>query len=150
MLSLRQRFPKAEIVGVEINSRSRRLARRRIAADQKIAVIRPSDVKGPFDLVFALAVLQREPHRVLELGVTDISRYYPFDKFDAVVRQLVQLLSPSGLLCVMHAQYRVEDSSVALELEPIASSPPLEEPLFDRAGRRGRGGGRSLFRKRGV
>jgi hypothetical protein len=64
-------------------------------------------------VVFALAVLQREPFKTEETDVRDLSGIYPFERFDAAVTQLVDLLRPAGLLCVMHAQYRVEDSSAA-------------------------------------
>ena len=151
LVSLRRRFPEAAIVGAEINPRSRRLARKRLAHDHQVTVVRPSGIMGSFDVVFALAVLQREPHRVAETELANIAAHYPFTNFDAAVAQLVGLLRPSGLLCVMHAHYRVEDSSVAAELEPVAGSPALEEPLFGPAGQRIAGSlARSLFRKRGL
>ena len=55
---------------------------------------------------------------------------------------------PRGLLCFMHARYRVEDSRVADALEPISVSPPLREPLFSPDGLRLHGAtARSMFRK---
>jgi hypothetical protein len=148
LVSLHRRFPEAEIVGVEINARSRRIAARRIARDGNGAVYsRIPD--GTFDMIFALAVLQREPHKIAEMNVEDLSPYYPFDKFDAGVVRLVDRLRPAGLLCVQHSQYRIEDSSSAVELEPVESSPPLQGLLFGRDGRRFEGAsGRTIFRKR--
>jgi len=149
LLSLRRHFPEAEIVGVEINPRSRRLAKKRLAHDGQVTVIRPWEIIGSFDVVFALAVLQREPHRVAETDMTNIAGHYPFAKFDAAVTHLVHLLRPSGLLGVMHAHYRVEDSSAAAELEPITPCPALAKPLFSPTGHRANGlSARSLFRKR--
>lgn len=148
LISLRRRFPSAEIVGAEINPRSRRLARRRIGDDPNARIVGPGQIEGPFDLIFALAVLQREPHRVGELGMTDIRRHYPFHRFDSAVSHLVTLLRPRGIFCVMHAQYRVEDSAAAPHLGPIAQSPPLEPPLFGPDGLRIEAVGRSMFKKR--
>lgn len=150
LISLRRRFPDAEIVGVEINPRGRRIAARRIVGERRTSVhSRIPD--GTFDVIFALAVLQREPHKIAEMNVDDLSPFYPFEKFDAAVVTLVDRLVPAGLLCVQLSQYRVEDSSVADQLQAVAGSPELESEAYGRDGRRLRGGaaGRTLFRKTG-
>lgn len=148
LVSLRRRFPQAEIVGVEINARSRRIAATRVARDPRSSV-HARVPHGEFDVIFALAVLQREPHKIAEMNVEDLSAYYAFDKFDAAVARLVDRLRSGGLLCVQHSHYRIEDSSVASDLEPIQRSPPLQGILFGRSGRRLDGAtGRTLFRKR--
>lgn len=148
--TLRRHFPSAHIVGAEINPRSRRAAARRMAGDARVELVAPQRLAGPFDLVFALAVLQVEPHRIERDGIADLSSIYPFDRFDRTVVQLADMLPPGGLLCVMHAQYRVEDSGAAHSLDAIAASPPLEMTLFGRDGRRlaGDAVARSVFRKR--
>jgi len=147
LVSLRRRFPEARIVGVEINRRSQRIAARRLAGDRRTSLSRRLP-NGPFDLVFALAVLQREPHKIAEMNVEDLSLFYPFDKFDSAVVELVDRLGAGGLLCVQHCHYRVEDSSAAGRLEPIAASPPLQGLLFGQDGRRlGGEVGRTVFRK---
>lgn len=135
LIALRRRFPNAEIIGAEINPRSRRIAVRRVAKDARTAVVHPRSVQGVFDLVFALAVLQREPHKIVEMAVEDLSPYYPYERFDTAVRELGGALRTGGLLCVMNAQYRVEDSSVARQFEPITSSPLMDKPLFGPDGR---------------
>lgn len=136
LISLRRRFPAAQIVGAEINGRSRRIARRLTAGDPTIDVVEPRSIDGVFDCVFALAVLQREPHKIEALEVNDLTAYYPFARFDAVVTDLVSRLVSGGLLCIINAQYRVEDSSVATELEPVGGSPSTENPLFGPDGKR--------------
>jgi hypothetical protein len=149
LITLRRRFPSAEIVGVEINPRSRGIARRRTAADANISVLDPRAIAGSFDCIFALAVLQREPHKMEELAVQDLSSHYPFDRFNAMVTDLVGHLRAGGLLCVINAQYRVEDSLVASELEPIPGSPPTDNPLFRPDGKRSSAQDAStIFRKR--
>jgi SAM-dependent methyltransferase len=144
--SLRRRFASAEIVGVEINPRSRRIASRRVADDPRTTV--RDRAEGEFDLIFALAVLQREPHKIDEMDVRDLTPFYPFEKFDTAVSKLVALLRPGGLLCVQHTHYRIEDSSSMPGLEPVPVSPLVEGRLFGRDGRRLEGASaRTMFRK---
>ena len=83
LLAIRRRFAAARIVGAEINPRSRRIARRRIERDRRASVVAPDAIAGRFDIVFALAVLQVQPHRVAEAGIADLSPIYPFERFDA-------------------------------------------------------------------
>lgn len=135
LVALRRRFPNAEIVGSEINRRSRGIAARRVDSDAAISVVGPGEVGGRFDLVFALAVLQREPHKIAEMGTEDLSPYYSFGRFDSAVRELVGRLRSGGLLCIANAQYRIEDSSVARQLEAVGESPTMSGPLFGRDGR---------------
>ena len=134
--ALRRRFPQAEIIGAEINAHSRRIARRRIAADSKAKVIPPREVDGAFDLVFALAVFQRQPHRADEIGVQDLTYIYPFERFDSTLCSLVDRLRPGGLLFVVNAQYRVEDCSLASNLERVPQVDLDLRPRFNRYGRR--------------
>lgn len=135
LAALRRLMPAARLTGVEINARCRRIATRRMAGDSRVtfAAALPD---GPFDAVLALAVLQREPHRVEREGIADLGRIYPFARFDEAIGVLVDRLAPGGLLAVHHAQYRVEDSRVAAGLEAVAGTPPLMPPLFDRNSRR--------------
>ena len=148
IISLRRRFPAAEIVGAEINPRSRRIAGRRLAPDPRVTVLAPDRIAGEFDIIFALAVLQREPHKVEELELADLTAIYPFDRFDSAVEELARHLSPGGLLCVMHAQYRVEDSSSAGLLEPLPG-PTFPGLMFGRDGRPLEGAvAGSIFRRR--
>lgn len=148
LVALRRRFATAEIVGVEINLRSRRIAARRVREDSRAVVRSPGAIEGTFDAIFALAVFQREPHKVIEIDLQDLSSHYPFERFDRALSGLVARLRPGGLLCVAHAMYPVELSSAAGELEPVSVSPGMEGPLFGRDGRRlERSAGRTIFRK---
>lgn len=130
LVAIRRRFPDANIVGAEINRRARRLATRKAAADAAMQVVPPQGITGPFDLVFALAVLQREPRKVDELGLRNIAHHYPFARFDAAIDNLVRTLRPGGYLCVFHSQYRVEDSSAAPDLDPVPAAPAMPGPVF--------------------
>jgi hypothetical protein len=130
LASLRSRFPSAEIVGAEINPRSRRVAKQRMAFDGRMAVIPPTAIHGDFDIVLALAVLQREPLSVFEAGWINLSSRYSYAHFDNIVRQLVAGLRTGGLLCVIHSHYRIEDSSVISSLQPIDSCPRARHTYF--------------------
>jgi SAM-dependent methyltransferase len=149
--AIRRRFRGAEIVGAEINPRSRRIAARRTAGDGRTRVVPPQAIDGTFDTIFALAVFQREPHKVTETEAQDISSLYPFARFDTAVTELVGRLRPGGLLCVTNAQYRLEDSSAAAELEPVEQSPEARGAFFGRDGQRlGALSARMIFRKRAA
>lgn len=91
---------------------------------------------GRFDAILALAVLQREPHRVADQGIVDLSRTYPFARFDECLDALAARLSGGGLLAIYHAHYRVEDARAAADLSPLGGTPLLVGPLFDRCSRR--------------
>jgi SAM-dependent methyltransferase len=146
LIALRRRFPEAQIVGAEINPRSRRIARRRLADDSRTQIV--SSAHGTFDIIFALAVLQREPHKIAEMEIVDLSPHYGHERFDGAVRDLARMLKPGGLFCIANAHYRIEDSSVARQFEPIAASPLMEEPIFGPDGRRlERPTAQTVFRK---
>ncbi len=133
--ALRRRFPKAEIVGAEINPRSRGIAARRVARDPSTTVVPPDAVQGSFDAIFALAVFQKEPHKIAEMGVEDLSAHYPFERFDAAVRVLAGALRPGGFFCVSNAHYRFEDSTVAAQFEPVSTSPLIDRAVYAPNGR---------------
>jgi SAM-dependent methyltransferase len=136
IVTLRRYFPSAEIVGAEINPRSRRIAKRRVAPDRRVTVLPSGEVDGSFDLIFALAVLQREPHKIAEMEAEDLSFYYPFERFDRAVAELVDRLEPGGLLCVINAHYPVDAASAFAKLETVAGSPLMDPPMFGRDGSR--------------
>jgi SAM-dependent methyltransferase len=135
LVALRIRFPRARIVGVEINLRSRRIARLRSAGDPHTLVMAPTSLTGEFDVIFALAVFQREPVKTEEAGISDLSKTYPFGRFDTAVKSLVARLRPGGLLCVTNSQYRVEDSSVARQLQSVSNAAIARGQFFDRDGK---------------
>lgn len=113
VLSLRDYFPQASLVGAEINPVL--LARcRRLAPDPNRTFIasNPDNIAahGPYDAIFAMAVFTRRPHAVEARGLRDISRHYPFALFAKDLRFLAAQVAPGGLLIVEHALYRVEDA----------------------------------------
>ncbi|MFN8639255.1 MAG: methyltransferase domain-containing protein [Dehalococcoidia bacterium] len=108
VLSLREYFPSARITGAEINTHSLEVCRR-LQVDERIAFVRSEsrilESCAPFDAIFAMAVLQRTPHRVEGLGLTSLRRIYPFERFQAQLTEFDRWLAPGGLLVIHHTQY---------------------------------------------
>jgi hypothetical protein len=128
--AIRRRFPAAVIVGAEINPHSRRIARRKFAGDARVHVRTQVHSSEQFDIIFAMAVLQFKPHWIEDNRIEDLSPFYPFRRFEGEIARLAGLLKPNGLLCVMHAHYRVEDTAAASRLIAIDAAPLRKDDLF--------------------
>lgn len=138
VITLRQYFPHARIIGAEINPWNLARCRQR-QVDARIAFVASNRAMleryGPFDLIFCMAVLQRTPHRVEAERITNLKEIYPFEKFDHQVRELDSLLKKNGILVIHHSQYFFRDSSVATRYDPLESSEvPTYAARFDRNG----------------
>jgi Methyltransferase domain len=111
--TLRNYFPNAHVVGLDINERSL-CAGRAKNTDPKIEFL-PSTSEnlmshGPYDVIFALSVLCRWPETQF---VADTSRLYPFQKFDHAITRLDSALSVGGLMVILNANYHFSDASVS-------------------------------------
>jgi len=149
LMALRERFADAEIIGVELNPRCRAIARRRVSADCRIRVIAPNALSGTFDIICAMAVFQREPHKIDEMKVEDLAGFYSFGRFEDALGVLVASLRPGGIFCIDNAQYRVEDSIFADVLSPLPESPAMGGRLFGPDGRKLEDApSKTIFRKR--
>jgi predicted O-methyltransferase YrrM len=149
LVSLRRRFPDAEIIGAEINPRSRAAARSLTAADPRMDVIPPQRIEGSFDIIFALSVLQRDPRGIAaQVEARHLAKRYPFARFDEAIGSFAGRLRPGGLLCVDNALYRVEDSSASGRFNPVDESPAMDRTLLGPDGRRLEGASaKTIFRK---
>lgn len=113
VFSLRQYFPEAQLVGVDINKTNIQVATRK---NQDNGIIFSHDIEkslatqGPFDIIFALAVLQRTENR--KKTTLRSSNIYPFEKFNAKLTELDNYLKPNGLFIIDHADYRFEDANI--------------------------------------
>jgi hypothetical protein len=140
VLALRRYFPTAFITGAEINRRCLAYCRR-LDVDDRTAFVRSTHdliaARGPFDGIFCMAVLQRTPEDVERRQLANLTRIYPFEKFDRQLVRFDALLKPGGLLVIHHTQYDVADASVAGRYEPLQGA-PLRAPAsrFDRNGNR--------------
>ena len=122
VLTLRQYFPSAFITGAEINRRSLAICRKR-QVDGRIAFVH-SDRKairehGSYDAIFCMAVLQRTPQLVEEMGVESLKKIYSFEKFDRQVSELDAVLKINGLLVIHHAHYLLADAAVGARYQPL-------------------------------
>ena len=63
-------------------------------------VLPPSKIEGTFDIIFALAVLQRDPHRVARWAWTICPAIIRSSDSTLPIEACVDRLEPGGLLCV--------------------------------------------------
>ena len=111
--SLRTYLPEAEIVGVDISQWNLDKASRR-NSDPRIRFLFSDadtlDKEGPFDAIFAMAVLLRIAHRMEPAPSSE--DVYPLEKFDEQVQQLDAVLKVGGLLVIYHTNYHLRDTSI--------------------------------------
>lgn len=116
VITLHQYFPKAQIVGAEINKHSLKQCRK-IPVGDHIHFIDslPEEIKkyAPFDAIFCMAVLQRTPGVIAEEQITDLKKIYPFEKFERQIRELDGYLKQGGLMVVHMSQYDFSDTDIA-------------------------------------
>ena len=139
VLTLREYFPTAEIIGAELNKRSLRICDK-LEVDGKISFVysMPKRLKrlGAFDAIFCMAVFQRTPHLIAEAGIQDISRIYPFRKFEDQLILFRDLVKKGGIIVIHFAQYSLEDTCVAPDFIAFGDCTQAEYglPVFNRNG----------------
>ncbi|WP_458120697.1 class I SAM-dependent methyltransferase [Paenibacillus sp. Z6-24] len=137
VLTLRQYFPEAHIVGAEINKHSLNLCRK-LPVDDKIKFVYSSSRKirnhGKYDAIFCMAVLQRSPNAVASKGMTDLKKFYPFERFEQQIMELDQVLKPQGMMVLHFTPYALTDTMVAARYKPFGNHNQNDyiSPLFDR------------------
>ncbi|MDQ6422471.1 methyltransferase domain-containing protein [Paenibacillus sp. LHD-117] len=137
VLTLRQYFPTAHIVGAEINKHSLAVCKKR-SVDEKITFVHSSfgelQKHGKFDAIFCMAVLQRKPNLIEGKGITSLQKIYPFEKFEKQLIDLDKLLKPQGLLTVHYTQYSIMDTTIAPQYESLGdyNQDDYRSPVFDK------------------
>ena len=139
VFSLRQYFPKAKIIGVDINKTNIKKA---LIQNRDSSILfsddieNTLDVNGPFDIIFALAVLQRTENR--KENIVESSKVYPFEKFNAKLTELDSYLKPNGLFVIDHADYLFEDTDIFSHYHPLKGEHNIvhERYLFDKKNRK--------------
>ena len=137
VLTLREYFPNAHIVGAEINKHSLAICRK-LPVDEKITFeySKLSEIKkhGHFDVIFCMAVLQRKPHYIAAKGITSLKKIYPFEKFERQIIELDELIKPKGLLVLHFTQYSLSDTTVFSKYKSLGNHNQNNyiSPLFDK------------------
>lgn len=121
VVTLRCYFPNARITGAEINCHCLKQCQR-LKLDEQMQFIYSSPQlllqHGPYDAIFCMAVFQRTPELVMERQIRNLSRIYPFEKFQRQVRELDGYLKPGGLLVIHYSQYAFQDTDIAKNYRP--------------------------------
>lgn len=156
VVTLREYFPDARIIGAEINQHALSVCRRR-TVDRRIEFIESTPetiaARGPYDAIFCLAVLQRTPDEVEAQGLADLTPLYPFAKFEAQIAEFDRWLADGGLLVLRNTHYAFSDTDVSAryDLLPVPGMRVRSFIQFDRHGkRRDATTSSELFVKRGA
>ncbi len=137
--SLRKYFPHARIVGAEVNRDSRNKA---IANNQDENILfvdsEPNLIaaEGPFDIVFALSVLCKNPEAEY---TDDLSDIYPFEQYCNLVNELSAYVKTKGWLVIRSSNYRFMDTDASknyLCCQPEGVRAPIDFPKFDSKGKK--------------
>jgi len=141
VLTLRRYFPDAMLTGAEINRGLLRACHRLPPDPRRRFILSTHEAiaaHGPYDAIFAMAVLTRRPHLVEKRGMRSIADFYPYAHFEQELRFLASQLAPGGLLIVEHSLYRAEDALSGTGVETISGigTAPAKGPRFDPAGNR--------------
>jgi hypothetical protein len=138
VLTLRQYFPNAQIIGAEINKHSLAICRK-LPVDENItflySTLNEIQKHGHFDVVFCMAVLQRKPHYIAAKGISSLKEIYPFEKFERQIIELDELINPQGLLVVHFTQYSLWDTTVASKYRALGNynQDDYMLPLFNKS-----------------
>lgn len=140
--SLRRYFPVSKIVGAEINADSRKKAIES-NSDSRIKFIDsiPQQIsqEGPFDVIFALSVLCKNPEAEY---AEDLSMIYPFASYEKMIVELDTYLKIGGWLVVRSANYRFRDTAIFTNYRVCSNAgirEPIEFPKFDSTGKKLKG-----------
>lgn len=132
--TLRCYFPDASIFGCDVNEERleeahQRAARSGVVFDSSAVSIAQH---GPYDIVFAMSVLCRDP-----LKGKEISQAFPFAEFANLTGQISDALRPGGLFCLYNSSYFFDDLPFQGKFRPVRSRRIATNgfvPKFDPAG----------------
>lgn len=138
VVSLKTYFPSASIVGAELNENRLQQCRQKIN-DASVTFIKSTDSNiqryAPYDAIFAMAVLQRTPHKVDREGITNLTSIYKFSMFEDQVKKFDANLTVGGLIIIQNTQYRFKDTEIADRFEVCGHALPEEiHSIFDQNG----------------
>lgn len=144
VFSLRNYFPQAGIVGIDINPRNVAVCRRELARkpDARIhfaqAASADAEAEASYDAVFCLSVL-RHGHLGANRAET-CDHLIRFADFDRTVAGLARCLKPGGYLVILGSNFRFCDTSAAHGFDSVfglgATIPRKDTPLYGPDNRR--------------
>lgn len=120
--ALRNYFPDADIVAVDINAHSIRLAEKRLAAraDARISFKVASSPNGfaadSFDAIFCMAVFRHG--RLLAERPDRCDGIISFATVETLATDLTRCLKPGGYLAIWHTQFRLSDMAPFARFTP--------------------------------
>lgn len=123
VFTLREYFPQAEIIGIDINPRSITICRRRLArsGDNRIrfelACSGADEPESYYDAIFCMAVLRHGD--ISGSQPKNCSHLICFDDFEKTVAGLARLLKPGGFLVIRHSNFRFSDTSAAAGFDVV-------------------------------
>ena len=122
-VSLLNVFPDDNIVGLDISPFVIRKARENNSADGKITYDISSaetlQKYGPYDLIFAMSVFCAWP---ASRDIDNISKIFPFSKFEDFVQKLDEVLNPGGVLVIFNSNFEFLDTDVSKKYEVVISN----------------------------
>lgn len=131
VFTLREYFPEAFIVGVDINRHNIKKAVSK-NHDHKIVFSHKIDETiheyGPFNIIFALAVFQRTQNR--HENTFNSSHIYPFDKFNTQIIKLNSYLNSNGIFVIDYADYLFEDTAVTTQYRALTGEHNIMSDRF--------------------
>lgn len=136
--SLREYFPAASLLGIDINPESIAAARRTWKAaggdpriEFRVGSSTGGEPGGSCDAIFALTMFCSEELRVA--APPSCSGILSFAAFDREVSKFAAALKPGGLLIVAHANFRVDDCTDFKEFELVKRLEMAEAPGLPRS-----------------
>jgi hypothetical protein len=128
-VSIRSYFPKARIVGLDINTANLRRARAKKTDDRM--TFQYSDEKnlkqfGPYNIILCMSVLCRWNDTEF---VNDCSEIYPFRRFNEIVKDLSNNLQDGGFMVIYNSNFRFEDSEIGSKFSTVLT-PSIEDSGF--------------------
>jgi len=111
-ISLHEYFKNASIIGTDINKKSLKTAQLKTNNPQIEYLFSDEHLitkKGPYDIIFALSVLCKNPEAEF---LEDISKIYSFQEYEKTILFFDQIIKPGGMLVIRSSNFLFKDTSV--------------------------------------
>lgn len=129
-ITLHEYFKNAAIIGVDINKKSLKAAQLKAKSPQIEFLFSDENIiahKGPYDIIFALSVLCKNPEAEF---LEDISKIYSFEEYEKTVLFFDQILKPGGILVIRSSNFRFKDTSIFQKFQIYKNSELRAAQLF--------------------